>query len=263
MLSDENLKMLESRKTTYIVGARLKSMDANMKEAITDKSRYKPTDIEGEKQVAFDLDEGKRLIVTYSLKRAAKDRYDREKTIEKLKKKLERSSNPSTLISNYGYKKYLQLTGNSIIEINERKLSESSKWDGLHGIITNTKELSDAEAKDHYHKLWQIEESFRISKHDLSIRPIYHWMPQRIKAHIAICFMALVCLRHLEYRVKTQYEKLSPEVIRNELLHVQCSVLRDKLTGKRYSIPSSLTKHIKKIYQIIGQKINSIPFELV
>jgi len=263
MLSEKNLKMFESKQKGYIVGARLKNMNAGMKASITDKTKYKPTKRQGEKEAIFDLGGDKRLIVTYSSQRASKDRFDREKTIEKLKTKLEKSSNPSTLISNYGYKKYLQLSGESKVELNEKKLAEASKWDGLHGITTNIKELSDTKVKEHYHQLWQIEESFRISKHDLSIRPIYHWTPKRIRAHIAICFMALVCLRHLEYRVNRQYEKLSPEIIRNELLHVQCSILKDQTTRKRYCIPSSLTKHIRKIYQTMGLKIDNVPYELV
>ena len=69
------------------------------------------------------------------------------------------------------------------------------------------------EALGHYKGLWQIEETFRISKHDLQIRHIYHWSPRRIEAHIAICYMALVLVRHLEYRVKVQYKKLSIAVI--------------------------------------------------
>ena len=75
-------------------------------------------------------------------------------------------------------------------------------------VVTNAEELNEKEVREQYRKLWQIEECFRISKHDLSLRPIYHWTPKRVKAHIAICFMALVCLRHLEYRVLKQYEKL-------------------------------------------------------
>ncbi len=74
--------------------------------------------------------------------------------------------------------------------------------------------------------------------------------------------MTLVCIRHLEYRLKIQYQKLSPAVIRNQLLHVQSSIVKDIETGKKYCIPSSITKHIKKIYQVIGLKIDNIPFEL-
>ncbi len=261
MLSQTNLSKLEGKEKQYIVGARLKNMSVKMQNKITDLTNYKST-VDDEKMAVFTLGEKKRLIVTYSPKRAEKDRYDREKAIEKLRKKLERSSNPSSLISNYGYKKFLQIEGESKIIIDEEKLAESAKWDGLHGVVTNAEELNEKEVREQYQKLWQIEECFRISKHDLSLRPIYHWTPKRVKAHIAICFMALVCLRHLEYRVLKQYEKLSPEVIRNELLHVQCSILRDQSTQKRYAMPSMVTKHIRKIYQVVGLKIDSVPYEI-
>ena len=229
--------------------------------SILDKSKY--TDGEDEaKTSVIDYGSNRRLIVRYSPKKAKKDRCDREKMIEKLKKKLEKSKNPASLISNYGYKKYLQVQGEAKIEINEKKLEYESQWDGLHGVITNDEKLTSADVIKHYQGLWQIEECFRISKHDLRIRPIYHWTPQRIKAHIAICFMSLVCLRHLTYRVATQYQSISPEQIRNELLHVQISILKHQQTGKRYCIPSRTTKHIKKIYQAMGIKIDSTPYEL-
>ncbi len=263
MLNDTNITALEDKEVEYIVGARIKNMSSKITEQILDKSTYESLgEREAEKTKVIKLSKKKRLIVTYTNKRAAKDKNDREKAIEKLKKKLSKSKNPESLISNYGYKKYLKITGETKVELNEEKLAKSEAWDGLHGIITNKKELLAKEALEYYHQLWQIEETFRISKHDLRIRPIYHWTPKRIKAHIAICYMALVCVRHLEYRVKTQYEKLSPEIIRNELVHTQCSILTDITTNKKYCIPSNITKHTKKIYRTIGKKIDSIPFEI-
>ncbi len=56
------------------------------------------------------------------------------------------------------------------MKLNEKKLKEAEKWDGLHGIITNAQELSEDQAIKYYHQLWQIEETFRVSKHDLRIR---------------------------------------------------------------------------------------------
>lgn len=44
--------------------------------------------------------------------------------------------------------------------------------------------------------------------------------------------LALACVRHLEYRVKMQYKKLSPEIIRQELLKVQAEIIKDNATGK-------------------------------
>ena len=52
-----------------------------------------------------------------------------------------------------------------------------------------------------------------MSKHDLKVRPIYHWTPQRIRAHLAITFVTLLCVRHLQYRMSLQAKPVSPEVI--------------------------------------------------
>ena len=113
---------------------------------------------------------------------------------------------------------------------------------------------------EQYKGLWLVEEAFRLTKHDLQVRPVYHWTPKRIEAHIAMCFMALVCIRHLSYRVKLQYQPLSPEMIHHELVHVQESILIDSKTGHRYGIPSKPTMHTKKIYQVMGEKLSAIPF---
>jgi len=69
--------------------------------------------------------------------------------------------------------------------------------------------------------------------------------------------MALCCVRYLEYRVKKQYDKLSPEVIRENLLSVQASLLVHKPTGKKYLMPSSTREHAFKIYQVMGLNLTS------
>jgi hypothetical protein len=60
------------------------------------------------------------------------------------------------------------------VHIDEEKLSKEALWDGLHGIFTNIKEkdMPVEEILTQYHGLWQVEESFRINKHDLKMRPI-------------------------------------------------------------------------------------------
>lgn len=263
LLTQENQDKIESEGLDYILGARIKNMNRKIEKQILDMSKYRKLTEEGnEKVLEIELSQTKRLIVTYSPKRAEKDKQDREKAVKKLKEKMSKSKNPASLISNYGYKKYLTIEGETKVELDKVKLAKSALWDGLHGIVTNKKELTAEEILGYYHQLWQIEENFRISKHDLRIRPIYHWTPKRVKAHIAISFMALVCVRHLEYRVQGQYMKLSPEVIKNELLHSQCSILRDITTNKKYCLPSKTTKEMKKIYQTVGKKIDSVPFEI-
>ena len=91
---------------------------------------------------------------------------------------------------------------------------------------------------------------------------MYHWTPERIKAHIAICYMALVCVRHLTYRYKLQYRALSPEALREELLHIQVSVLRDLDTNRRYAIPSRSSQNGRTIYKSMGLSWSEVPYEI-
>ena len=202
----------------------------------------------------------RRLLVNYTEKRAKKDAYDRQKALVKMQKKMNKSKNPESFITNNSYRKYLKIENPQSVTVDQEKIRYAEQWDGLHGVITNVPNMPAKEAFEQYRGLWQIEETFRLTKHDLRVRPIYHWTPRRIHAHLAISFMALVCIRHLSYRVKLQYQPLSPEIIRNELVHVQQSILIHKTKGTRYGIPSKPTLHAQKIYQVMGEKLSATPF---
>ena len=256
---------------TYIVGARIKNMHKTIKTQILDMSNYK--DIDDNTKVATFEYQGKKLVVTHSKKRAKKDKFEREKGIEKVKQRLLKSSSVKSQLSNSGYKKYIELEkpnstdkeGNKVtcdisLTLNQDKIDEDALWDGLKGIITNNTKLSNEELIHQYSNLWQVEESFRITKHDLKIRPIYHWKPQRVKAHLAISFMAYTLVRHLEHRVRLQYIKLSPEKIRKILLSIQISILYDKKTDKKFAMPSKISNDAKKIYKLMGVQIRTKPY---
>lgn len=262
----------KSSNITYIVGARIKNMTKSIKEQILDRDSYRV--IDDNTKVKTIHYQGKKLLVSYSAKRARKDKYEREKGIQKLRDRLQKNKSVKSQLSNQGYKKYLQLQqsqnkdntkpsscGISII-LNEEKVKEDEAWDGLKGIITNNIRLSDEELIHQYSNLWQVEESFRITKHDLKIRPIYHWKPSRVKAHLAISFMAYTLVRHLEHRVRLQYVKLSPEKIRKILLSIQVSILYDTRTNKKFVLPSKISQEAKKIYRLMEVPLSSTPYIL-
>ena len=266
LLSTTNIEKLKENKQPFIVGARLKNESRSLTQQILDTSDYQKLyeDDQDAEEITYKNipkpEEGLRLIVTYSPKRAAKDKHDREKAIESLAKRISHSQNPTSLLNNFGYKKFIKLEGDAKLSIDEVKLKEAEKWDGLHGIISNV-ETEDAKLLLHHYKgLWQVEETFRISKHDLRMRPIFHWTPKRIKAHISLCFMALMCVRVMEYSVRLQYKKLSPAAIRNELMRLETSILKDYKTQKQYAMPSKASQDAKKIYQILGLKWNDTPY---
>ena len=260
MLSKENMAELESltgNSFSFIVGARLKNLNTCLKSKILDIDNYKET-TQGLKIGQFDLP-GKKLIVSFSAKRARKDESDRKKAIEKLKAKLGKSKSIKANISNNSYRKYLKIQGSSSIELDEDKIAADSAWDGLHGVVTNS-ELSASQVLEKYKELYHVEAAFRVTKHDLAVRPVYHWKPERIKAHIAICYCAYCLVKQMEYRVGLQYEKLSIEVIRELLMHVQTSVFFDRKKKIRYAFPSSMKKDAKKIYNLLGIKRTLTPY---
>ena len=265
----EELETLEANAFNYIVGARIKNLSKEIKKNIVNMNHYAP--LNSEIKVAnFILENGRRLVVTHSAKRARKDYNDRIKGIEKLKKKLEKEKSVKSHLSNQGYKKYLQLEDadqskkshcDLTITLNEEKIQEDAVWDGLKGLIVNASStLSNDEILTQYNNLWQVEESFRITKHDLKIRPVYHWKPSRVKAHLAISFAAFMLTRYLEHRVRVQYKKLSPNRIRNLLLGVQTSILISKEKGIKYALPSNTKVDVKRIYSLMGVQRETTPY---
>lgn len=257
MLSQENIAELEEEGLEYIVGARLKKVKNKLKDKILDPNNYK--EITPGYQIAHFSDGHRKIVVSYSSKRALKDASDRKKAITKLKKKLEQSRSPKQYLSNSGYRKYLKVEGRSTLLLDEEKIASESLWDGFHGVVTNAK-LSAEEILARYNDLWKVEAAFRVTKHDLQVRPVFHWKPRRIAAHMAICFTAYALVKHLEYRVRLCYRKLSIEKIRQLLIHVQTSILFDQEKRIRYGLPSKMKKEARKIYNAIGIKRSITPY---
>ncbi len=133
-------------------------------------------------------------MATYSHDRAWKDRDDRERLLEKLKKKISCSDETSVknVISNGGYKKYLKVSIGSSLVLNEEAIEKDTEWDGFHGIaVSNSSGLTAEQALSRYRDLWHVEEAFRVAKSTLKTRPIFHWVPHRIKAHVLLYFINL------------------------------------------------------------------------
>ena len=100
------------------------------------------------------LPNGRRLIATYSEKRAHKDEQDRLRVLEKVQKKIGSGKNLKKLVSNRGYQKFLRTEGEGQILVDEEKISKASQWDGLHGVITNDHETEAEEILASYRRLW-------------------------------------------------------------------------------------------------------------
>lgn len=256
-LNQKNTDYLDKRWNKYILWARIKNTTKSLQEQITNKSKYTATQTDNNWNMIkwyIELEYNKkRMIITYSQKRAVKDQKDRENNIEKLLQKEWQSIDK--LVSNFWYKKFLKQVWEAKVEIDKEKIKQAQAWDWLHWVITNDTNLNPEEVNWYYRWLWQVEESFRINKHDLMIRPIFHWTEQKIKAHIVIAFIAFSLVRHLEYRLKLHWYNYSPRVIREELLRVQWSIIFENTNKKkRWFLPSSISSIWENIYKVMWKK---------
>lgn len=246
MMTEKNLHFLEEQKMQYVVAAKLKKQSPHIKEQILNTGKDKSG-------VVLDQRIGeRRLVVTFCTDRQKKDAHDRDRIVQKIDKKIGKWKNAKKLVSNTGYQKYLSCTGESKLFLDEEKIAQDAAWDGLHGVITNCVDASTEELLAQYRRLWVIEESFRLHKHTLSLRPIYHFKSERVEAHILICYLAFALMRHLEFRVALQQEKISMNEMRIALWRVQSSYLREDGTENRYRLPSAMSVIARKLYQTMG-----------
>jgi len=196
MLSKKNLKKLDDEKYGFVVGGRLRNEPDEIQREILKRSRG----IKNGDSFVIKKSNGHRLVVSYTDKRAAKDAYNRKKGIRKLHKKIKSGKLTKQHINNRGYNKFLKLQGEIRIELDEEKINEAARWDGLKGYLTNTSHTA-TEVIENYRQLWRVEKAFRISKTDLRIRPIHHYKAKRIEAHICIAFVAYTIYKELERRL--------------------------------------------------------------
>lgn len=225
LLSKDNIKRLGEQGYRFIIGARIKNENENIKAQILHNAQGLKN---GEGFTIYKPD-ATRLVVTYSDKRSKKDLANRVRGLKKLKARIKSGLLTKQSLHNRGYNRFLAIKGKATIAIDEDKVKADELWDGLKGYITNTR-LPIKKIVANYVHLWQIERAFRISKTDLKVRPVHHRLRQRIEAHICIAFVAYSIYKELELLLKQKEIKMSPR---------RAAELTDNMYEICYSLPTS------------------------
>ena len=110
--------------------------------------------------------------------------------------------------------------------IDARARSLANMMDGKLLLVTNTTDLIARDVVARYKSLADIERGFKVLKSELEIGPVYHRLPERIRAHAAICFMALILHRVMRQRLKAANAGLSPERALDYLRRIQHHQIR-------------------------------------
>ena len=209
-------------------------------------------------------------MVYYSQKYADRQRYEREKMVEKAKDLI---ANPRkyTKATSYGAAYYVnnisfnkdtgEVAKGLSLSLDEEAIKEQEKFDGYYSIVTSELEYSDKKMREVYRELINIENSFKITKNNLETRPVYVWTKQHIEGHFLTCFISLVILRLIENRLNYKYTieniintlretfaiKIEHDVYQqkapNEITKALCETFDIDLYRKRRTL-----KNIKKIF---------------
>ena len=218
LMTKKNVKLLQTGKYKYILGARIRNEAKEVREWILSLEKVEDIYYEYEREQLVPAPNSKepgatlrikeRLIVTYSKDRARNDAENRKRGIERLKRDFGSGTIKKENINRRGYNKFLEITNDVGIVINEEKIVEDEKWDGWKGYVTNTV-IAAKEVVCQYHGLWVVERAFRVTKGNLEARPVFHFTSRRIEAHICICFIAYKVYKELERILKLMKFPLS------------------------------------------------------
>jgi len=106
-------------------------------------------------------------------------------------------------------------------DIDAAALERAELMDGKLLLVTNVVDLKPAEIVKRYKALADIERGFRVLKSEIEIAPVFHRLPERIKAHASLCFMALIVYRVMRQRLRLAGSELSPEAALDRLRRIQ------------------------------------------
>jgi hypothetical protein len=236
MLSEKNLLALEERGLHYIVGARLKSLNA------ANQTKVLQLDFTEKKVHELEINK-RRVIVSYSASRAARAKALRDASVARLERLIAKGA----AVRKHGY---LDFNIKEAPKLNLAAIDASAAWDGIKGYVTNrTKnEMKAAKVIEHYTSLFRVEQSFRLYKSDVRVRPAFHYKPERIEAHVVICMLALTVMRILEQEVHPL--GLTIEQALQEISSAKAAVVR--LGNQEFVVPPAYTPLQARLLKATG-----------
>jgi transposase len=294
MVSEDNLEMLRDSKATYLVGTP-KNMLKQFEQRLVDQDWEQVAPGVDVKLCTAPDGSAETFVLCRSTSRIEKERAIREKQrtrleagLSKLQTRIEAPEralrNRSVAERRVGrlFQRYSRAARFFQVDIEETQDSghksgkrltigieqrpEHREWaelsDGCYLLRTNLQGQNAATLWKTYIGLSQIEDSFRISKHDLGLRPIYHQKPGRTQAHILVCFLALVMWRTLQHWMQGCGLGTAPRKLLEEMAEVRSlDVLLPTAAGKdlRLRIVSRPEQHLAILLQKLGLLLPNKP----
>jgi hypothetical protein len=253
MISAETIAALEQRKLEYVLGVRERSSAEVRSTVIEDRTPFVPlvvprasgllTELEA-KQVKIG---DRRYIVCRNLAEVRRDAEQRSAILEGLRAKL--AGGDKALVGNSGFRRYLKTVSGEHFAIDEVRVAEDARFDGLYVLRTNSK-ITPLQVMLRYRDLLRVEQLLRQAKAVLATRPIYHSSDMAIRGHVFCSFLALLLAKELEDRLHRHGVAAEWGDILRDLDRLQEIELEQD--GKRFLLRTPTTGVGGKLFQAVG-----------
>ena len=226
-----NLRHLRSAGGHYIAGMKLRSGMKETEQALSRQGRYRTVkdNLRVKEVKVGDGDAAERFIVCHNPAEAERDRTRREQRITRIESELERlklqreraktkteheahQRGECALRDHKTLSRYLRQTKTGRLLLDREKIAAEQRLDGKYLLTTSDPSLSAEDVALGYKQLLEAARSFRDLKGTLALRPVFHRKDERIRAHVLICFLALVIIRVAETRTDQTWRTIRAEL---------------------------------------------------
>lgn len=225
MNSEENRHTLALGHGKYILAAKMRAGDEVTKQVLTRAGRYHTVrDNLRVKEVTVGGDGARRqrYVVCHNPDEATRQQRHRQRLLELLtaelatlaapKRKEGHSKRTCELLTSGRFGKYLRQTRRGRLKIDRTAVAREAKLDGKWVITTNDDTLTVEDLALGYKQLMRVEECWRNMKSGLRTRPMFHWRPHRICAHVSLCVLALLLERIAEIRAGDTWRNIRAQL---------------------------------------------------
>jgi hypothetical protein len=218
--SAENRRYLRAGDHHYIIGEKLRSGSAEADAALSRQGRY--TDISGNLRVKeVRIAEDERFVICYNPEGAQRDAAVRERMLAQLNEMIKDSDNLSAtkraelrgvISTKPGLNRYLRVTPGGLLRTDAAKIKTEENLDGKYLLRTSDPRLSAEDIALGYKQLLEVERGWRDLKQVIDLRPVYHRKEERIRAHVILCWLALLLIRIAETTTGTTWNTITDEL---------------------------------------------------
>jgi Transposase DDE domain len=225
--SEENRRYLQRAGGHYIMGEKLRAGRANL-EALARPGRYRPVrdNLEVKEVWVGSGEMRRRFVVCRNLHEAARDRARRERALARIAEELaalerkrtadDRRDAEALLIAHPSLGRYLSRRRGRLV-VDQQKVRAEERVDGKFLLSSSDDSLAADEIALGYKQLIEVERDWRTLKHTLDLRPIYHRKQERIRAHVLLCFLALLLTRVIEVETTQTWPTIGRDLERMHL----------------------------------------------